>query len=90
MPIYPKLHVDIVITHLLPKIYFPLLIQTWKKSISLNLTKESFQVYDTERAIRANSNVISPKGFTKHTTTLTEHDLAYPIDYREEEEAKKN
>ena len=51
--------------------------------------KEAFQVYDTERAIRANSNVISPKGFKKHTTTLTEHDLAYPIDYREEEEARK-
>ena len=38
-----KLHVDIVITHLLPKIYFPLLIQTWKKSISLNLTKSLFK-----------------------------------------------
>lgn len=48
-----------------------------------------FAIYDTERAIRANSNVISPQGFKKHTTTLTEHDLSYPIDYREEQEAEK-
>lgn len=51
--------------------------------------KEAFNIYDTERAIRANSNVISPKGFKTHTTTLTEHDLSYPIDYREEQEAEK-
>ena len=51
--------------------------------------KEAFNIYDTERAIRANSNVISPQGFKKYTTTLTEHDLSYPIDYREEQEAEK-
>ena len=51
--------------------------------------KEAFQIYNTERAIRANSNVISPQGFKKHTTTLTENDLSYPIDYREEQEAEK-
>lgn len=68
---------------------FPVINSDLEKVDIFEFNKESFQVYDTERAIRANSNVISPKGFTKHTTTLTEHDLAYPIDYREEEEAKK-
>jgi len=68
---------------------FPTIESELEKIDIFQFNKEAFQVYDTERAIRANSNVISPKGFTKHTTTLTEHDLAYPIDYREEEEAKK-
>lgn len=39
--------------------------------------EKAFNIYDTERAIRANSNVISPQGFKKHTTTLSEHDLSY-------------
>ena len=68
---------------------FPVINSYLEKVDIFEFNKEAFQVYDTERAIRANSNVISPKGFKKHTTTLTEHDLAYPIDYREEEEARK-
>ena len=68
---------------------FPTIHSDLEKVDIFEFNKEAFQVYDTERAIRANSNVISPKGFKKHTTTLTEHDLAYPIDYREEEEARK-
>ena len=68
---------------------FPVINSDLEKVDIFEFNKEAFQVYDTERAIRANSNVISPKGFKKHTTTLTEHDLAYPIDYREEEEARK-
>ena len=68
---------------------FPVTNSDLEKVDIFEFNKEAFQVYDTERAIRANSNVISPKGFKKHTTTLTEHDLAYPIDYREEEEARK-
>ncbi|CDE97515.1 gp8 [Clostridium sp. CAG:813] len=68
---------------------FPVINSELEKVDIFEFNKEAFQVYDTERAIRANSNVISPKGFKKHTTTLTEHDLAYPIDYREEEEARK-
>ena len=68
---------------------FPVISSDLEKVDIFEFNKEAFQVYDTERAIRANSNVISPKGFKKHTTTLTEHDLAYPIDYREEEEARK-
>ena len=68
---------------------FPVINSDLEKVDIFEFNKEAFQVYDTERAIRANSNVISPKGFKKHTTTLTEHDLAYPIDYREEEEPRQ-
>src|SRR5574344_747123 len=68
---------------------FPTITSELEKIDIFEFNKEAFQLYDTERAIRANSNVISPKGFTKKTTTLTEHDLAYTVDYREEEEAKK-
>lgn len=65
-------------------------IESEKEKIDIfEFNKEAFNIYDTERAIRANSNVISPKGFKKHTTALTEHDLAYPIDYREDQEAEK-
>ena len=67
---------------------FPVIDSELEKVDIFEFNKEAFQVCDTERSIRANSNVISPKGFTKKTTTLTEHDLAYPIDYREEEESK--
>lgn len=49
--------------------------------------KDSFKIYETERAIRANSNVISPESIGTTDFVLTEHDLAYPVDYREEDEA---
>ena len=68
---------------------FPIIDSEKEKIDIFQFNKEAFQLYDTERAIRANSNVITPKGFSKHTATLAEHDLAYPIDYREEDEAEK-
>jgi len=68
---------------------FPTIYSEKEKVDIFEFNKEAFSIYDTERAIRANSNVISPKGFRKHTATLTEHDLSYPIDYREEQEAEK-
>ena len=68
---------------------FPIIDSEKEKIDIFQFNKEAFQLYDTERAIRANSNVISPKGFSKHTATLAEHDLAYPLDYREEDEAEK-
>ena len=68
---------------------FPTIYSEKEKIDIFEFKKEAFQIYNTERAIRANSNVISPKGFKKHTTTLKENDLSYPIDYREEEEAEK-
>lgn len=68
---------------------FPAIESESEKIDIFEFNKEAFQVYNTERAIRANSNVMSPKGFNKKSATLTEHDLAYPIDYREEDESKK-
>ena len=68
---------------------FPTIYSEKEKIDIFEFNKEAFQIYNTERAIRANSIVISPKGFKKHTTTLKENDLSYPIDYREEEEAEK-
>lgn len=68
---------------------FPTIYSEKEKIDIFEFNKEAFQIYDTERAIRANSNVISPKGFKKHTATLKENDLSYPIDYREEQEAEK-
>lgn len=68
---------------------FPTIYSEKEKIDIFEFNKEAFQIYNTERAIRANSNVISPKGFKKHTKTLTENDLSYPIDYREEQEAEK-
>lgn len=68
---------------------FPTVESDLEKVEIFEFNKEAFQVYGTERAIRAESNVVSPKRFNKKLTTLTEHDLAYPIDYREEEESKK-
>ncbi len=48
--------------------------------------KEAFKIWNTERAIRAKSNRISPEGRSTIDFVLDEHDLEYPIDYREEEE----
>lgn len=49
-------------------------------------TKEAFKIYNTERAIRAKSNRINPENRTEIDFVLTEHDLEYPMDYREQEE----
>ena len=39
---------------------FPVINSDLEKVDIFEFNKEAFQVYDTERAIRANSNVISP------------------------------
>lgn len=49
--------------------------------------KEAFRIYQTERALRARSNRISPEDFGEADFSLDEHDLEYPIDYREEAES---
>lgn len=49
--------------------------------------KDHFRVYNTERALRASSNRISPEDFGSRDIVLDEHDLEYPVDYREEAEA---
>lgn len=49
--------------------------------------KDAFKVYSTERALRAKSNRISPEDIDGIDIALDEHDLEYPIDYREDAEA---
>jgi hypothetical protein len=49
--------------------------------------KEAFKIYNTERALRAKSNRINPEDIDSVTVSLDEHDLEYPIDYRESDEA---
>lgn len=40
--------------------------------------KDHFKVYQTERALRAKSNRVSPGDITTVPFALTEHDLEYP------------
>ena len=49
--------------------------------------KEAFKIYATERALRAKSNRINPDDVDGIDISLDEHDLEYPIDYREDAEA---
>jgi len=49
--------------------------------------KEHFKVYSTERALRAKSNRINPEDIGSLDVALDEHDLEYPIDYREDAES---
>lgn len=49
--------------------------------------KEHFKIYNTERALRAKSNRISPEDIGSVDVSLDEHDLEYPIDYREDAES---
>lgn len=49
--------------------------------------KDNFRVRDTERAIRAKSNRIMPEDRDTIDVVLQEHDLEYPIDYREAAES---
>ncbi len=49
--------------------------------------KDMFKVHKTERALHGASNVILPKDISTVDFSLTEHDAAYPVDYREEGEA---
>jgi len=65
---------------------FPVVIVSKEGGEILEFTKESFKVYNTERAIRAKSNRINPADKSTIDYVLTEHDLEYPIDYREADE----
>lgn len=50
-------------------------------------SKDNFKVYATERALRAKSNRVNPGDLSTVAFALTEHDLEYPIDYREDAES---
>lgn len=48
---------------------------------------EHFRIHNTLRALRAKSNRIQPEGINDVDIILDEHDLEYPIDYREDAES---
>lgn len=52
--------------------------------------KEAFRLWETERAIRAKSNVMVADDPDTLDVVLREHDLAYPVDYREKAESMFN
>jgi hypothetical protein len=52
--------------------------------------KEAFRLWETERAIRAKSNVMTTDDADTMDVVLREHDLAYPVDYREQAESMFN
>ena len=60
---------------------------TLESSLYMTFGKEAFRLYNTERAIRAASNRMTPGKPSSDKYVMTEHDLEYPIDYREEDEA---
>lgn len=47
----------------------------------------AYRIHETSRAIRGATNVMSPDAFEMIDITLKEHDLGYPIDYREKDES---
>lgn len=53
-------------------------------------SNQEFKEYNTERAIRASSNIIQPEKDSTIDVVLTEHDAALPMDYREIAESTLN
>lgn len=49
--------------------------------------KDAFKLYETLRALRSNSNRMNPEDIDAIDVVLDEHDLEYPIDYREASES---
>ncbi|WP_432719853.1 major capsid protein [Jeongeupia wiesaeckerbachi] len=52
--------------------------------------KEAFRLWETERAIRGKSNVMTADDPDTLDVVLREHDLSYPVDYREQAESMFN
>jgi len=51
-------------------------------------SKESFKAINTIRAIRAKSNVLDPESVGNAEVTLEEHDISFPLDRRELDNAE--
>ncbi|HEP1284658.1 TPA: hypothetical protein VB350_002916 [Salmonella enterica subsp. enterica serovar Saintpaul str. CFSAN004164] len=69
---------------------FPV-VQTDKEGITVpTFGKTAFVEYDTERAVGAESNVLVRDKVGKLDLVLNEHDLAVPVDYREQTESMFN
>lgn len=52
--------------------------------------KEAFKEYNTQRALRGNSNIMPVDSRSTIPVVLEEHDLAYPLDRREKQESQFN
>ncbi len=69
---------------------FPI-VQTDKEGVTVpTFGKSAFVEYDTERAVGADSNVLVREKTGKLDLVLNEHDLAAPVDYREQAESMFN
>ena len=69
---------------------FPV-VHTDKEGVTVpTFGKSAFVEYDTERAVRADSNVLVREKTGKLDLVLNEHDLAAPVDYREQAESMFN
>lgn len=66
---------------------FPLASMDKEAGIIPLFGKETFQVWDTERAIRAESNQMTGSEVSTMDVVLREHDLAAAVDYRESAES---
>lgn len=66
---------------------FPLALMDKEAGIIPKFGKEAFRLWETERAVRANSNIMVPDDLNTLDVVLREHDLAYPVDYREQAES---
>lgn len=65
---------------------FPVVIVPKETGKYIKHGKESFRIYSTERALRADSNKLPPDARTTAAFQTTEHDASWPLDYREEKE----
>lgn len=68
-----------VAEYLFPTVYVE------KEGVSVPVfSADEFLLYETERAPRADSNVMTPESDSTIDIVLKEHDLVRPVDYREE------
>ena len=69
------------------EVLFPLAYMDKEAGIIPLFGKESFLLWETERAIRAASNMMTPDSDNTLDVVLREHDLFYPVDWREKAES---
>ncbi len=69
---------------------FPIALVTKEAGKIPTFGKEAFKVYNTERAMRAKSNVLPVEARSMLDYATVEHDVVYPLDYREIEEDEFN
>lgn len=86
-PVLSNLAIGYTNAELIAEMLFPLArVQKEAGKIPV-FNKDHFKLYNTERALRAKSNVMQPGDRTFIDVALEEHDFSVPMDYREGEEA---